>query len=142
MPFGPARNGLLMRRGCHQPCIDSGMAFSNAADPSVVEFLTIAALERYQATWDRLIQHWFDKECCRKANFELEEIRKLGLASPRLSADVMEVTMRHAQLLRALLKRERIEPGEAEVAALHGKHRAAIQAIRSKCLQGLAAGQR
>jgi hypothetical protein len=115
------------------------MALSHAADLSVVEFLTIAALERYQATWDHLIQYWFDRECCRKANLELEEIRKLVLALPRLSADLMEVTMRHAQLLRALLKRDRIQPGEAEVAALRGKHRAAIQALRSKCVHYLAA---
>ncbi len=114
------------------------MSISKASDLSVIEFLTIAALERYQSTWDQLIQYWFDKECCRKANFELEEIRKLLLALPRLSADAMEVTMRHAQLLRALLKRERIEPSEAEVAALRSKHRAAIQAIRSKCVHYLA----
>jgi hypothetical protein len=119
-------------------CVDWRMAISNAADTSVVGFLTLAALERYQATWDQLIQYWFDKECCRRANLELEEIRKLVLALPRLSADLMEVTMRHAQLLRALLKRDRIEPGEAEVAALRNKHRAAIQAIRSKCTPYLA----
>jgi DNA-binding transcriptional MerR regulator len=118
------------------------MALSDAADQSVVEFLTIAALERYQATWDQLIQHWFDRECCRRANLELEEIRKLVLALPQVSADLMEVTMRHAQLLRALLKRERVEPGEAEVAALRSKHRAAIQAIRSKCVHCLATQQR
>jgi hypothetical protein len=117
------------------------MALSNAADLSVVEFLTIAALERYQATWDQLVQYWFDRECCRKANLELEEIRKLVLAVPRLSADLMEVTMRHAQLLRALLKRDRVQPGEAEVVALRSKHRAAIQALRSKCVHYLAARQ-
>ena len=117
------------------------MALSNAADLSVVEFLTIAALERYQATWDQLIRYWFDKECCRKANVELEEIRKLVLALPRLSADVMEVTMRHAQLLRALLKRDRLQPGEAEVTALRNKHRAAIRAVRAKCVHYLAAQQ-
>lgn len=115
------------------------MASSNATDLSVVEFLTVAALERYQATWDQLIQYWFDEECCRQASRELDEIRKLVLALPRLSADVMEVTMRHAQLLRALLKRERFEPEEAEVAALRRKHRAAIQAIRSKCVHFLSA---
>jgi len=112
---------------------------TSTADTRVVEFLTVAALERYQATWDQFIQYWFDKECCRKANFEIEEIRKLVLALPRLSADVMEVTMRHAQLLRALLKRGRLGLGETEVAALRGKHRAAVQAIRSKCVNCLAA---
>ena len=58
-----------------------------------------AALERYQASWDELLGSWFDRDRCRAVNAELDHLRKLMVALPRLSADWVEVVMRHAQLL-------------------------------------------
>ena len=111
------------------------MERTGTSDTSVVEFLIAAALERYQASWDQLIHRWFDRECCERVNAELEEVRKLAGALPRISADVMEVTMRHAQLLRALLRSDPPQAVSPAVTALRGKHRAAVESIRTKCLQ-------
>jgi len=103
---------------------------------SVVAFLLAAALERYQANWDQLIESWFDRQRCDMVNQELDEIRKLRAALPQLGADMMEVMMRHAQLLRSLVKAATAEGGAAsQVAALRQKHRSAIEAMRGKCLR-------
>jgi hypothetical protein len=51
-----------------------------------------------------LLGSWFDRDRCRAVNAELDHVHKLMQAFPRLSADLMEVVMRHAQLLLALAK--------------------------------------
>lgn len=106
-------------------------------DLSVIEFLVAAALERYQASWDQLIEGWFDRERFQAVNAELDEIRKLAAALPQLSVDMMEVIMRHAQLLRALVRTAGSQHA-AQVTALRQKHKAAIEAIRAKCIRFLA----
>ena len=82
-----------------------------------------------------MIESWFDRQRCDMVNQELDEIRKLRAALPQLGADMMEVMMRHAQLLRSLVKAATAEGGAAaQVAALRQKHRSAIEAMRGKCL--------
>jgi hypothetical protein len=108
------------------------MAQTHVTDLSVVEFLVAAALERYQASWDQLIDSWFDRERFKAVNAELDEIRKLAAGLPQLSVDMMEVIMRHAQLLRALVRAAGSQHA-AQVTALRHKHQAAIEAIRGKC---------
>jgi len=93
-----------------------------------------AALERYQASWDELHQCWFDRDRCRAVNAELDNLRKLMVSLPRLSGDMVEMVMRHAQLLLALTKPTAPEPKTAAVAALRKKHSKAIQSARGKCL--------
>ena len=104
------------------------------APDSTVEMLVAAALERYQASWDELLGAWFDRDRCRAVNAELDHLHKLMAALPRLSGDLVEVVMRHAQLLLALAKPIPSEPKTAAVAALRKKHRKAIQGARGKCL--------
>jgi hypothetical protein len=112
------------------------MSPPNIPELSVVAFLLAAALERYQANWDRLIESWFDRQRCALVNQELDEIQKLRAALPQLGADMMEVMMRHAQLLRSLVKAAAVEGGAAaQVDALRQKHRGAIDAMRTKCLR-------
>jgi hypothetical protein len=49
---------------------------------------------------------------------------------------MMEVMMRHAQLLRSLVKAAAVDGGAAaQVDALRQKHRGAIEAMRTKCLR-------
>jgi hypothetical protein len=98
------------------------------------EILVAAALERYQASWDDLLGSWFDRERCRAVNAELDHLHKLMQALPRLSADWVEVVMRHAQLLMALAKPIPPGPKTAALAALRKKHSKAIQSARGKCL--------
>jgi hypothetical protein len=109
------------------------MATAQTLDPSVTGFLVTAALERYQASWDELVDRWFDRALCRATNAELAEIGKLIAALPQLSVEMTEVVMRHAQLLRALVRpvapQERIQ----QVAALKRKHAEAVASIRRKC---------
>ena len=112
---------------------------SPPSDLSVVEFLVAASLERYQASWDQLIETWFDRARFRAVNAELDEIRKLAAALPQLSADIMEVIMRHAQLLRARVRAAGSQHA-AQVAALREKHKSAIEAIHVKCTRLLAPG--
>ena len=78
------------------------MSYTYTTDAT--EILVAAALERYQASWDELLGSWFDRDRCRAVNAELDHLRKLMQALPRLSADWVEVVMRHAQLLLALAK--------------------------------------
>ena len=108
------------------------MSYSNTTDAT--EILVAAALERYQASWDELLGSWFDRDRCRTVNAELDHLRTLMQALPRLSADWVEMVMRHAQLLMALAKPIPPEPKTAALAALRRKHSKAIQSARGKCL--------
>jgi hypothetical protein len=110
------------------------MSYTYTPDSTVHEILVAAALERYQASWDELLGSWFDRDRCRVVNAELDHIHKLMAVFPRLSGDLMEVVMRHAQLLLALAKPTLPEPKTAAVAALRQKHSKAIQSARGKCL--------
>jgi hypothetical protein len=112
------------------------MIQTTVSDLTVVEFLVAAALERYQASWDQLIETWFDRERFKAVNAELDEIRKLAAALPQLSVDMVQVIMRHAQLLRALVRAAGSQRA-AQVTALRHKHRAAVEAIRGKCVRFL-----
>jgi hypothetical protein len=107
----------------------------NSPSLCVTGFLAVAALERYQSVWEELIDRWFDAERFARVNDELDDLRKLVAEMPQLSADLMEVVMRHAQVLRALIRPSTPKPRSAEIAALRQKHRTAIEAIRAKCLR-------
>jgi len=118
----------------------SRMQYTNTPDSSIREVLAAAALERYQASWDELLASLFDRDRCRAVNAELDHISKLMAALPQLSDDLVEVVMRHAQLLLALAKPTPDQPKNAGLAALRKKHRTAIQSARIKCLHGAPAG--
>jgi hypothetical protein len=111
------------------------MASKNTRDASAIGFRMVAALERYQQQWEELVDPWFDREYWMKVNAELDELRKLVAALPELSADLMEVIMRHAQLLRSLVKPSSPQVKAAEMAALRRKHGQAVDGLRSKCLR-------
>jgi hypothetical protein len=104
-------------------------------DTSAIGFRMMAALERYQQQWDELVDPWFDREYWLKVNAELDELRRLVAALPELSADLMEVIMRHAQLLRSLVKPSAPQQKAAEMAALRRKHAIAIEGLRHKCMR-------
>ena len=108
------------------------MSYTYTTDST--EVLVAAALERYQASWDELLGSWFDRDRCRAVNAELEQLRKLMVALPRLSGDLVEMVMRHAQLLLALAKPIPSESKAAALSALRRKHSKAIQIARGKCL--------
>ncbi len=111
------------------------MATAHTHDASVTGFLVTAALERYQACWDQLVERWFDRALCRDTNAELAEIGKLIAALPQLSVEMTEVVMRHAQLLRALVRPVAPQERAAQVGALKRKHTEAVAAIRRKCAE-------
>jgi hypothetical protein len=113
------------------------MTSTHAPDLTALGFRMLAALERYQAQWEELIDRWFDRECWLNVNSELDELRRLVAAVPEFSADLMQVIMRHAQLLRSLIKPSATPIKAAEVAALRLKHGAAVEDLRSKCLRVL-----
>jgi hypothetical protein len=111
------------------------MPNKNIPDASAIGFRLMAALERYQQQWEELVDPWFDREYWLKVNAELDELRKLVAALPEFSADLMEVIMRHAQLLRSLVKPSAPQVKTAEMAALRRKHTLAVEHLRGKCLR-------
>ena len=116
---------------------------SNSHTPAVtaIAFQLVAALERYQAAFDELVDSWFDRSRCQTVVRLLDEIRKLRCALPQLAVDMMEVAIRHRELLQTLWTRATISPRAAiagEIGALRSRHRAAIETMRHKCLRLLA----
>src|SRR4051812_12980593 len=114
-----------------------GMSVISTRDTSVTGFLVTAALERYQARWEELVTEWFDRglsQAAQSANDELAHIGKLIASLPQLSVEMTEVVMRHAQLLRALVRPAAEWERRAQLAALKRKHDEAVAAIRRKCL--------
>jgi hypothetical protein len=116
------------------------MPNKNMPDASAIGFRLMAALERYQQQWEELVDPWFDRAYWMKVNAELDELRKLVAAWPEFSADLMEVIMRHAQLLRSLVKPSAPQVKSAEMAALRRKHAMAVEHLRAKCLRLVAPG--
>lgn len=104
-------------------------------ESSIREILVAAALQRYQASWDELLGSLFDPARCRAVNAELEHLRKLMAALPQLSDNLLELVMRHAQLLMMIAKPTAPQPKTAGLAALRQKHTTAIQDARGKCLR-------
>jgi hypothetical protein len=108
---------------------------------TAIAFQLVAALERYQASFDELVESWFDRNRCHAVVRQLDEIRKLRCALPQLAVDMMEVAMRHMDLLQSLWTKATAAPGaviSGEIAVLPSRHRAAIEAMRHKCLRLLA----
>jgi hypothetical protein len=119
------------------------MSTSSLPAPAVtaIAFQLVAALERYQAAFDELVESWFDRNRCHTVVRLLDEIRKLRCALPQLAVDMMEVAMRHTELLQTLWTRATLSPRAAiagEIGALRSRHQAAIEAMRHKCLRLLA----
>jgi hypothetical protein len=120
------------------------MSISHTSALTAVAFQLVAALERYQDAFDELVESWFDRARCHAVVHLLDEIRKLRCALPQLAVDMMEVAIRHTELLQRLWTRATIAPGAAvagEIGALRGRHREAIEAMRHKCLRLLARGR-
>ncbi len=113
------------------------MTSTHAVSLSPVAFRLAAALERYQAEFDQLLESWFDWNRCRMVMREIDDIDKLRGALPQLAADLTDVVMRHVEVLRSLFRGSVCaEPGAAsDIPALIGRHRAAIESLRSKCLR-------
>ena len=113
------------------------MTSPQAVSLSPFAFRLAAALERYQADFDQLVESWFDWNRCRIVAGELQDIEKLRGALPQLAADMMDLVMRHVELLRWLVRMATsAEQGAAgEIRALHNRHRAAIESLRNKCLR-------
>ena len=106
-----------------------------------IAFQLVAALERYQAAFDELVESWFDRNRCHAVVRLLDEIRKLRCALPQLAVDMMEVALRHTELLQTLWTRATIHPRAAiagEIGTLRRRHQVAIEAMRHKCLKLLA----
>jgi hypothetical protein len=109
---------------------------------TAIAFKLVAALERYQASFDELVESWFDSSRCQAVVRQLDEIRKLRCALPQLAVDMMEVAMRHTDLLQSLWTKATAVPAAfiaAEIAELRSRHRLAIEAMRHKCLRLLSA---
>ena len=114
------------------------------ATPTItaIVFQLVAALERYQASFDEMVDSWFDRNRCHAVVRQLDEVRKLRCALPQLAVDMMEVAIRHTELLQRLWIKATAAPQSAiagEIGTLRSRHRAAIEAMRRKCLKLLSA---
>jgi hypothetical protein len=121
----------------------STLRFPMSQSPALtaIAFQLVAALERYQASVDELLESWLDRSRWKAAVRQLDEIRKLRCALPQLAVDMMELAMRQADLLQTLWAKARVHPRAViagEIAALRSRHCAAIDGMRQKCLKLLA----
>lgn len=90
---------------------------------------SLERLRRYQRCWEVLIERGLSRDQFRLMDEELVALQHHLSLFPLLAADFAELLMRHAQLLRSLMK-----PGDdarrlAEVQALGRKHRMSIEAL-------------
>lgn len=75
---------------------------------------------------------------CRLLDKELQVLQRHVASFPLLAADFSQVMMRHAQLLRSLMKPGDEARRNAEVCALSEKHRISTEVLRSDLLACIA----
>lgn len=101
-------------------------------------FPLLAALHRYQRRWDLLMREGLSRHRCRLLDKELMALQRHVASFPLLAADFSQLVMRHAQLLRSLIKPGDDARRNAEVCALSEKHRISTEVLRRDLLACMA----
>ncbi len=98
-------------------------------DASPLAFDLLARLETYEAGLDQVAQGRADPARFGLLNRELAAMGARTGALPQLAASIMDITLVHSQLLEALWRR-----AGAGIALLLRRQRAALRALRERCL--------
>jgi hypothetical protein len=119
------------------------MSASPAPALSAIALQLATALERYQLHVDEMVTFWMDRQMYSAVSHELDQIRLMKGALPKLSMEMVEVLIRHVELTNCVWNMHtRPSPDAAgELARLRAIHRTAVEAMREKCLK-LHSGER
>jgi len=113
------------------------MSATHAPLLTAVAFQLSAALENYQMHVDSLTDPWSQRRQYELVSHAFDEVRMLKGAMPELSVLMVEVSIRHVELMKALwLAGSSRESHDAT--ALHDlreKHRELVAAMRERSLR-------
>jgi hypothetical protein len=112
------------------------VTLAHEPDRTVSRVRILAALDRFEREWDELDDASSSRDGWEKMNIELDALRGLVGCVPELNAAFAELIMRQAQVLRSLTKHSAPGVKAAEVAALRRRHKSAIEALRTQCVDG------
>jgi hypothetical protein len=118
------------------------MSASQAPALKTIAFQLAATLDKYDLTFHSLLKReWPDMDLYQAASATMDELRMYSAAVPTVSVQYITLLIAHAELVHCLWKNAEGPVLQAgELARATDDHRAAIAALRRKCLQLLADG--
>ena len=112
----------------------AAMSASHAPLVTAIAFQLSAALENYQMHIDGLKDPWSQRRQHDLVSKVFDEVRMLKGALPELSVPMVEVFIRHVELMKGLwLSGSNQEAGDMD--ELRRRHGAAVGAMRERCLR-------
>lgn len=115
----------------------SAMSATHTPMVTAIAFQLSAALERYQMLVEDLVNPWLQRELYDRISRCFDQVRMLKGAFPDLSVAMVEVLIRHVELMKALWLATTV-PGCSRAQAiedLRRKHGGAVDGMREKCLR-------
>jgi len=105
-----------------------------------VAFQLLAALEKYEADVERMVDTWLDMDLYRDVSEQIEQIRMYNASLPQLGVAWVELLIAHAELVHTLWRLRFDEAGghRARLAEVRERHGAGIASLRRRCLRLLA----
>ena len=98
-----------------------------------IAFQLAAALEEYEAEFERMAGGEIDLEQAARLGQKLDAVRTYRGAFPTLAADMVDLLLCHSELMHDEWRTVRLEPDERQ--ALLDRHTRALQAMRNKCMK-------
>jgi hypothetical protein len=98
-----------------------------------IAFQLAAALEDYEAEFERMAGGEIDLEQAARLGQKLDVVRTYRGAFPNLAADMVELLLCHSELMHDEWRVVRLDPEERKV--LLDRHNRAIRAMRTKCMK-------
>jgi hypothetical protein len=113
------------------------MSASHAPILTAIAFQLSAALENYQMQVEALNDPWSQRRQYERVSSVFDEVRMLKGALPELSVHMVELLIRHVELMKGLWLSgtNQEQAGGESLLALRGKHRDAVSAMRERCLR-------
>jgi hypothetical protein len=113
------------------------MSISHAPEITAVAFQLSAALESYQMHVDALTDPWSQRRQYQSVSQSFDAIRMLKGALPDLSVLMVEISISHVELMKALwLAGSSRESHDAQaLQTLRESHRELVDAMRERCLK-------
>jgi hypothetical protein len=115
----------------------AAMSVTHAPMLTAVAFQLSAALESYQIHVDALTDPWSQRRQYEAVSHAFDEVRMLKGALPDLSVLMVEISICHVELMKALWlagsSSESHDP--AALQELRERHRDVVSAMRERCLQ-------
>jgi hypothetical protein len=113
------------------------MSVTHAPMLTAVAFQLSAALESYQMNVDALTDPWSQRRQYELVSHAFDDVRMLKGALPDLSVLMVEVSICHVELMKALwlagTSRESHDP--AALQELRERHRELVSVMRERCLK-------